>query len=194
MTSGDQFGTMTSDRTSIEDVESEPEETRYQQIGPVRIRRDASVGPIMLVAVSLAGILAVLWGQLFADPGIIVTQFDAGRLDAHGIGQVVAFPELDLYVIGMADGRIRAVDGRLEGTECSVTYLPDDARGRSRNPNGVMGALEDVCTGGVWAMTGDAISGAEEPLRTPLVTFHRDDVGLLHVWVELITLDVSTGE
>ncbi len=185
---------MTSERPGLEGVDSEPEEPGYRQIGPVRIRRDASIGPIVLVAVSLAGILAVLWGQLFAAPGIIVTQFDAGRLDAHGIGQVVVFPEVDLYVIGLEDGRIRAVDGRLDGTECSVTYLPDDARGQTRNPNGVTGALEDACTGGVWAMTGDAISGADEPLRTPLVTFHRDDTGMLHVWVELITLDVSTGE
>ena len=185
---------MTSDGTSLQGVDSEPEEPGYRQIGPVRIRRDASIGPIVLVAVSLAGILAVLWGQLFAAPGIVVTQFDAGPLDDHGIGQVVAFPELDLYVIGLEDGRIRAVDGRLDGTECRVTYLPDDARGRTRNPDGVTGTLEDTCSGGVWAMTGDVISGADEPLRTPLVTFHRDDAGLLHVWVELITLDVSTGE
>jgi hypothetical protein len=185
---------MTGDRATLERVDSEQEEPEYRQIGPVWIRRDTSIGPIVLLAVSLAGILAVLWGQLFAAPGIIVTQFDAGTLDAHGIGQVVAFPELDLYVIGMEDGRIRAIDGRLDGTECSVTYLPDDARGRSRNPNGVTGALEDACTGGVWAMTGDAISGADEPLRTPLVTFHRNDAGMLHVWVELITLDVSIDE
>lgn len=185
---------MTSDESSVEGVDSESEGPGYRQIGPVRLRRDASIGPMVLVVVSLAGVLAVLWGQLFAAPGIVVTQFDAGPLDDHGIGKVVVFPELDLYVIGLEDGRIRAVDGRLDGSECRVAYLPDDARGRVRNPNGVAGALEDACSGGVWAMTGDAISGADEPLRTPFVTFRRDDAGLLHVWVELITLDVSAGE
>jgi hypothetical protein len=185
---------MTSDEIALAGIDGESEEPGYRQLGPVRIRRDASFGPIALVLVSLAGILAVLWGQLFADPGINVTLFDAGLVDDHGIGKVVAFEELDLYVVGLEDGRIRAVDGRLDGTTCRVRYLPDDGRGRVLNPNGTTGVLEDGCTGGVWAMTGDVISGSDEPLRTPQITFKQGDEAALHVWVEIITLDVSTGE
>lgn len=185
---------MTSEYTTLEDVDEDPGGPGYRQVGPVRIRRDASYGPIVLVLVSLIGIFAVLWGQLFADPGIEVTLFDAGRVTDHDIGQVVVFEELDLYVIGLEDGRIRAVDGRLDGVACRVTYLPDDPRGRSRNPTGVNGVLEDSCSGGVWAMTGDVVSGSDEPLRTPQITFKRDAAGDLHVWVELITLDVTTDE
>ena len=185
---------MTNDRTTLAGVDGELEEPGYRQVGPVRIRRDASFGPIALVAVSLAGILAVLWGQLFADPGIAVTQFDAGPIDDHGIGKVVVFEELDLYVVGLEDGRIRAVDGRLDGTDCSVRYLPDDGRGRVRNPSGVRGVLEDACSGGVWSVAGDAISGSDEPLRTPQVAFRWDAAGVLHVWVEMITLTVSAGD
>jgi len=140
------------------------------------------------------GIFAVLWGQLFATPGIDVTLFDAGRVDDHGIGLVVVFAELDLYVLGLEDGRIRAVDGRLNGTECRVSYLPDDERGQELNPTGMTGVLGDACTGAVWAMTGDVISGTDEPLRTPQITFKRDSEGELRVWVEVITLDVTTGD
>ena len=39
-----------------------------------------------------------------------------------------------------------------------------------------------------------AISGSDQPLRTPHVTFKRDDAGVLHVWVELITIDVSAAD
>jgi hypothetical protein len=185
---------MTTDRTTRAGVDGELEEQEYRQVGPVRIRRDASFGPIALVAVSLAGILAVLWGQLFADPGIAVTQFDAGPIDDHGIGEVVMFEELDLYIVGLEDGRIRAVDGRLDDTDCSVEYLSDDERGRVRNPSGVAGVLEDACSNGVWSVAGDAISGSDEPLRTPQVAFRRDSTGVLHVWVEIINLTVSAGD
>lgn len=185
---------MASDQVTIEGVDGDSEEPGYRRVGPVRIRRDASFGPIALVLVSLAGIFAVFWGQFFTDPGIDVTLFDAGRVDDHAIGVVMAFEESDLYVVGLEDGRIRAVDGRLEGTGCVVRYLPDDSRGRLRNPNGTAGVLEDACTGAVWAMTGDVISGADEPLRTPQITFKRDDEGALRVWVEIITVDVTSGE
>ena len=183
----DQASPMTGDQT-VGTPEGDPEEPGYRRIGPVQIRRDASYGPIALILVSFAG------GQFFADPGIEVTLFDAGAVDDHAVGVVVVFQELDLYVMGLEDGRIRAVDGRLENSDCTVDYLPDDPRGRSRNPNGTTGVLTDSCGGGVWAMTGDAISGTNEPLRTPQITFRRADDGLLHVWVEVITLDVTTTE
>lgn len=185
---------MTDDQATPEAADGESDEPGYRQVGPVRIRRDASYGPIALILVSLAGIFAVFWGQFFADPGIDVTLFDAGTVDDHAVGVVVVFEELDLYVIGLEDGRIRAVDGRLENSACTVNYLPDDPRGRSHNPTGTTGVLEDSCGGAVWALTGDAISGTNEPLRTPQITFRRDEDDALHVWVEIITLDVTTGE
>jgi hypothetical protein len=185
---------MTGDLATLEAVDGESEEPAYRQVGPVRIRRDASFGPIALILVSLIGIFAVFWGELFADPGIEVTLFDAGAVDDHAIGVVVVFEQLDLYVIGLEDGRVRAVDGRLDNSSCTVSYLPDDPRGRSRNPTGASGVLEDPCGDGVWALTGDAISGTNEPLRTPQVTFLRADDGLLHVWVEIIAPAVTTGE
>ena len=185
---------MTRDRAGSPAADEQSDEPGYRQVGPVRIRRDASYGPIALVLISVIGVFAVLWGQLFADPGIEVTLFDAGRVDDHAIGKVVVFEDLALYVIGLEDGRIRAVDGRLDGTDCRVTYLPDDLRGRVKNPERIPGVLEDPCSEAVWAMTGDAISGTNRPLRTPQITFKRDDAGDLHVWVEIITLEVTTGE
>jgi len=180
---------MTGDGAAIGDDAPPAGEIGYRQIGPFRIRRDASIGPIALIVVSVLGIGAVFWGQFMAEPGIVVIQFDAGAVDDYAIGKVVAFEERDLYLVGMEDGRIRAVDGRVNGSDCAVTYIPDDPRGRLRNPNGVFGVLEDPCSGDVWAMTGDAISGADQPLRTPQLTFARDDAGVMHVWVEIISAD-----
>ncbi len=142
----------------------------------------------MLLLVSAIGILAVFWGRFVSDPGIEIELFDAGPTEALLERAVIAAPERDLYLVGLEDGRVRAVDGRVEFSGCAVEYRPDDPRGRAHNPHGLPGVLEDPCSGAVWSVAGDAIALVDEPLRTPNVTFERDEDGVQHVIVELITV------
>jgi len=140
----------------------------------------------MLLLVSAAGIATVLWGIFVADPDITVFHYDAGPVEDYEVRQMNAFPEIDLYLYGLDSGGIRALDGRVEASGCTVRWLPDDDRGRVRNPGSLAGVLEDPCSGAIWSVEGNAISGTNEPLRTPQVTFQPRSDGKLHVFVELI--------
>jgi hypothetical protein len=142
----------------------------------------------MLFVVSALGILAVFWGRFVADPAIQIELFDAGPVEALLETNVIAFPERDLYLVGLEDGRVRAVDGRVEFSGCQVDYLPDDPRGRGRNPHQQSGVLEDPCSGAVWSVAGDAIAKVDEPLRTPQISFVTNAAGVQHVFVEVITV------
>ena len=127
------------------------------------------LGPTMLALVSAAGLLAVFWGY-FNPPAIRVVMFDAGDRTQFAAHKVVVYPDQHLYVVGMADGRVRAIDGRVADSNCKVEYLPDDPRGAERNPNGLPGIYRDPCSGALWSFEGNAISGTDKPLRTPFVT------------------------
>jgi len=167
-----------------------PEAPQARRIGPITI--PANFGPFMLLLVSALGIGAVFWGAFVSDPGIEVVQFDAGveatLLDTLRERDVVVFPEQDLYLVGLEDGRLRVVDGRVEFSGCAVEYLPGDTRGRTRNPSGGPGVLEDPCSGAVWSVDGDAIARVNEPLRTPAFSFQRDEEGVRHLFIEVITV------
>jgi len=162
------------------------DEPAPRKLGPLPLPR--SIGPLMLLLVSAAGIFAVLWGALVANPGIEVRQFDAGDVRRFAIGEVVAFPDEHIFVVGLEDGRVRAVDGRIEATRCSAELLPDDPRGRALNPTGSTGVLADPCSDAVWSIAGDAIAGANEPLRTPQVSFATDTDGVQHVLIEIVSV------
>ena len=143
-------------------------------------------GPLALLLVTLAGIGAVLWGFL-NPPDIRVVQFDAGPVSQWRAQRIVGFPEQRIYVVALDDGRLRALDTRIEATRCIAQWRPDDVRGTAKNPAGLPGVFEDACGGGVWSMLGDAISGSDKPLRTPLVDARPDTQGReLRVWVELV--------
>ncbi len=144
-----------------------------------------SVGPIVLLLVAAAGVAAVIWGVLVADPDIEVFLFDAGPVTELAVGEVKPLAQVDVYVVGLEDGRIRAIDGVVQSTGCAVRFLPDDERARSRNPLRQPGVFVDPCGDGVWAITGDAVAG-EEPLRTFYLTYERDENGVQHVQVEVI--------
>lgn len=144
------------------------------------------VGPVAFAAVSAVGVGVAIWGTFFASPDIVVRQFDAGAVGGYAIRQVNGFPQYDLYLVGLDDGRIRAIDGRVESSGCSVRWLPSDERGRARNPGGVPGVYEDPCTGAIWSMVGDALSVPLVPLRTPQVSYRAGPDGALHVFVEMI--------
>ena len=153
--------------------------------------------PIALIVVAIASVGAVVWGSLVADPDIRVIDFDAGPVTDLSIGHVKPFDDLDFYLVGLADGRVRAVDGRVAATECHVDWLPDDARGRDANPLGNPGVYSDPCSGATWAMTGDALTpGAAglEPLRTFNVEYRTLDDGVQHVFVEVIGRDPALVE
>lgn len=143
------------------------------------------VGPIVFLLVAVAGVAAVIWGSLFADPGIEVFLFDAGPVTELAVGKVKPLEQIDVYVVGLEDGRIRAIDGVVQSTGCVVRFLPDDERALSRNPLQQPGVFVDPCGDGVWAITGDAIDG-DEPLRTFYLTYERGENGVQHVQVEVI--------
>lgn len=148
--------------------------------------------PIALIVIAIASIGAVVWGSLVADPGIQVIDFDAGDVRDLSIGHVKPFDELNFYLVGLADGRVRAVDGRVASNDCHVEWLPDDPRGREMNPLGNPGIYADPCSEATWAMTGDALTpgpGGPEALRTFNVEFRTLDDGIQHVFVEVIGRD-----
>lgn len=161
-----------------------------RRLGPFTVPQN--IGPIMLFVVSAIGIAAVFWGRFAADPGIEVRLYDAGPeaaiLETLRGGEIAAFPDEHLYIVGLEDGRLRAIDGRVQFSGCNVDYLPGDSRGVSRNPNGTPGVLEDRCSGAVWSVAGDAISGVDEPLRTPQFSFGEDEDGVRHMFVEVISV------
>ena len=144
------------------------------------------VGPTALLLISGFFIGVVIWG-IVNPPDIRVEYFDAGRADSFAIGEVTTFAEQELFVVGMPDGRLRAIDGRVEDTGCTVAWLPSDERGRVRNPRSAPGVFEDPCSGATWSMLGDAIAGSEEPLRTPHIDYRRGPSGdAVHAFIERI--------
>ncbi|MDA0365605.1 MAG: hypothetical protein O2843_07045, partial [Chloroflexi bacterium] len=144
------------------------------------------VGPSAFLFVTVIGIGVAIYGAFIADPDIRVSRFDAGPVTHFAIRELRAYPEIDLYVVGLDDGRLRAIDGRVQETGCSVQWRPDDARGSERSPGGVVGAFVDPCGSGVWSMLGDGIVGTNVPLRTPQITYHAGDDGANHAFVEMI--------
>ncbi len=159
-----------------------------------RLRVPNNTGPAAFITITLLGIGAVFWGTLISTSSIVVVQFDAGPVSDYAIGEVQAFPDVELSLVGLADGRIRAIDGRINGEDRAVRYDPDEVRARARNPRRVLGAFVDDVTGAVWALTGDAVRVADSPLRTPNVTFRTlpGNDGQ-HVFVELINHPNATN-
>lgn len=146
----------------------------------------AWAGPTALLVVSVFFVGVVLWG-FFNPVDIKVVYVDAGPADSFEISRVTAFPDQNLYVVGLDDGRLRAIDGRVESSGCAVQWLPNDDRGRSHNPGGRPGVFEDACSGAVWSMLANAISGSSEPLRTPHIAYRIGDDGrTTHAYVEHI--------
>ena len=145
-------------------------------------------GLVAVSLITLAAIGAIFWGTLVDPPEMQVFNFDAGPVSEFEIGKVKALDQIDIYVVGLADGRIRALDGIVEENGCAVEFRPDDPRGSARNPGGVAGAFVDPCSDAVWAITGDALSAPWplEPLRTPRVTFPEFEDGARHVLIEVI--------
>ncbi len=154
---------------------------------PERLRRIAW-GPLALLLVSAIAVGTVIVGNV-RGPGITVRYVDAGPLSDYEVAKVVFLPAENIYVVGLADGRLRAVDGEVEGSRCSVRYLPEDGRGRARNPLGVSGVFEDLCAGSLWAVTGDGLAGEAEPLRTRFVWIRTAEDGVQHVFVEVADVD-----
>jgi hypothetical protein len=144
------------------------------------------VGPSALIVLSAIFIGGAVYGAFFAHPPIRVRMFDAGPVSDFAIGKVNAFPQYALYLVGMEDGQIRAIDARVESSGCTAEWRPDDPRGASDNPKHVPGAFVDPCTGAVWSAVGDALSGSNTPLRTPQVSHQTGSDGLDHVMVETI--------
>lgn len=144
-----------------------------------------------LTAAALALIIGIalfgaLWGAFVADPDIKVQELDAGPVTAFEIGKISPYPELNVYLVGMQDGRIRALDGIVKDSGCAVEWRPDDTRAASANPNRTPGAYVDPCSGAVWNKVGDAFTGTRDPLRTFRVSYDTNEQGVQHVYVEVI--------
>jgi hypothetical protein len=138
----------------------------------------------------MAGLFAVVWGAL-APRKIDVVYVDAGPVTQFEIGRVEYYPEFEFYVVGLEDARLRALDGRIESSGCSVRWLPADSRGVEHNPLDQVGVFEDPCSGAVWSAIGNAISGTDEPMRTPYIDWRRGEDGLIHAHVEVINPTTS---
>ncbi len=144
-----------------------------------------SLGMTVLFMFTAVSLFAIFWGR--TNPVTIeVVKFDAGDVRQFAVHKVVAYPQQHLYIVGMPDGRLRAIDGRVEGSDCKVEWLPNDDRGAVRNPQGLPGIYRDPCSGAIWSFEGNAISGADQPLRTPVVTPDDRPDGTQRVQVELV--------
>lgn len=148
-------------------------------------RLPRNLGPMALLLVSMVFLFAVIWGAL-NPPDITVVYVDAGPVTSFEVGRVDAYPEYEFYVVGLENGRLRALDGRIDESDCSVNWLPNDPRGRDYNPLGRDGVFEDPCTGATWSAIGNAISVADEPMRTPQIDFRRGEDGVNHAFIEVI--------
>src|SRR5690606_12475848 len=118
----------------------------------------------------------VFWGYI-RPAEIRVVYFDAGAADSFEISKVTAFPDQDLFVVGMEDGRLRAIDARVESSGCTANWLADDSRGRTHNPSRLPGVFEDPCSGAIWSMEANAIEGTNQPLRTPHIDYRPGPQG-----------------
>lgn len=146
----------------------------------------AKLTVIAFIAFFVFAFVGVVRGAYFAEPNIQVRWVDAGPESEFAIGRVVPLLGQGVYVIGIENGSLRAVDGLVKSTGCWVEFLPDDDRGRVHNPRQQPGALRDPCSGAVWAANGDAIEGARVPLRTfPVASFLAPD-STRHVRVEVV--------
>ena len=151
------------------------------------------LGPPALFITSLFFIGVVFWG-LFNETEIVVKYVDAGPVDRFAIGQVDQVDDLPLYVIGLENGTLRAIDTRIEGTGCLANWMPEDPRGRSINYQARHGVFADTCSNKIWAAAGHAIGG-DTPLRTPHLEPRPGTDGKQHIFVEFIILDaVPSGE
>ncbi len=146
----------------------------------------AWVGPTALLLVSAFFLGVVLWGY-FNPADIRVVYFDAGEADRFEVGHLTAFPEQDLYIVGLEDGRLRAIDTRIADSDCVAVWLADDPRGTTHNPGGAAGVFEDPCSGATWSMEANAIAGTEVPLRTPYIDYRPSADGTgVHAFVERV--------
>ena len=144
------------------------------------------VGPTALLVISGFFIGVVLWG-IFNPTEIRVVYFDAGPADSFEISKVTPYEEQDLYVVGMEDGRLRAIDARVESSGCTAEWLPNDPRGSAHNPQGLTGVFEDPCTGAIWSMEANAIEGTDAPLRTPHIDYRPGTDGReTHAFIERV--------
>jgi hypothetical protein len=154
-----------------------------------RLGRWDSRGWITAAALAVVSIVAIggtLWGAFVANPDLHVQQYDAGPVSDFAIGKVAPYPDVNIYLVGLFDGRIRAIDGIAKETKCAVQWLPDDTRTSAENPDRAPGAYVDPCSSAVWTRLGNAFSGTNEPLRTFEVEYVTNDEGVQHVWVEVI--------
>ena len=149
-----------------------------------------AIGPLFLFGVILLAILAVVWGRCVIDPEIQIFSFEAGPLDDLEVGDVLAVPSVNMYVIVLDEApgakQLRVVDGQIKATGCNVQWRPEDTTGSPHNPAGKPGIFIDTCGMGRWAATGDAIAGTSNPLRTPRFTAFLDDEGRQFVRIEVI--------
>ncbi len=146
--------------------------------------RGRPLGLLGVLLVVIAGVFAVLWGTFKSEPPKFAL-VDAGLVSSFAIGRVVAYPEQQFYVVGLADGRLRALDGFVKSSGCPVSWLPADERGRARNVNGEPGVYVDACSGGVWYANGDALPPTAEPLRSFHLEYRTVADGQ-HLWVEVL--------
>lgn len=154
-----------------------------------RLRRWDSRGRLTLFGLALVfvvGMAGSLWGAFFADPDVRLQQLDAGPVGEFAIGEVKPFPEQSVYMVGVEDGRIRALDGIIKDSGCAVEWLPNDTRTQSVNFGERPGAFIDHCSGAVWSALGNAFSGTRNPMRTFQVDYETNAAGVQHVWVEVI--------
>jgi hypothetical protein len=155
---------------------------------PRRGRIPSWVTPAALLFVSLGAVLGSIWGGLFANPAIQAFEHDAGPVDQFEIGEVTAYEELEFFIVGRADGRLRAIDGRVRSNGCVVAWHPEDPRGVDQNPLGRTGAFVDPCSGAAWSMEGNLLASpvTPEPLRTFELAFKTLESGRQHVFVEVL--------
>lgn len=160
--------------------------TTTEQRAPSNSNLSTKLTVLAFAAFFVFALVGVVRGAFFAQPNVHVKWTDAGPESEYAIGKVIPMAGQGVYVIGLENGSLRAVDGLVKTSGCFVEFLPDDERGRTHNPRQQPGALRDPCTGAMWAANGDAIDGGHLPLRTFAVASFLAEDGTRHVRVEVL--------
>ena len=131
-------------------------------------------GLLVVLAITLLGIGAIVFGRVCADPDVRVFYFQADPIEDFEVGAPRSYPQINVWVIALADDgvskQLRALDGRAPTTDCTIQLQPEDERGAEGNPTRRPGVFIDPCSRDGWYLSGDALPGTSTPLRVFTIT------------------------
>ena len=120
-----------------------------------------------ILLISAVGLYAVIHGYM-NPPKISIEQFDAGSISNFDIGDVVYFQDQEFYLVGMRNGKLRALKQSIKDS-CTLNYF--GLRHNNDNkikPFSIQNIFFDNCDN-LWRVNGDSFFQNQVPLKTLFV-------------------------